>query len=848
MRTLSSIAITVIAFVLPVLAQDQTVSYVEFVNVVGPDGTVECREYVRTQEYMDARSAFMKTSDLKVIPQTVGRRTRDGRLMKSQAGLDIVLRGTQQLIDNPAAVAAFAAAAARWEERLQNPIVVTMDVDYGPTRFGEAWSSSSVLGSTSSAVFSLNTTNWSQYAAALLAKNPQYSDIYNNIPDPLPNTTATAAPRPSGTLANLQALGFRGASEVLAFGSAPSIGFNSNFTFDLDPTDGISGGQTDFDGVAVHEIGHALGFVSVIGSTGSARTWDAFRFRPGAVKDTIMFKTAQRVLTPGPSSGGGDQVFWDGAREWEVSTATGSRTGGDGQQASHWRDDAQRTSAPSAERKIGIMDPNLASGVRDTMSMADLKALSLMGWIIDLGHKINPVEQLKTVSDHTTPTSVTLSWKNPYKDFGGYTLSNYKMLVYRNGLLHKELDSPPAGGAMSLVDSNLTQYAKYTYRFVPVHQPSNDTGYAVTITAEAGGSPRPGLGKFLSVMSNQSTVLSRFQAPTLHDDNTTLHNLAFVKFYRITQTQANAAESLAVTPADTGKVFTFIDTPGPRFLNNYNFLASFVGTASYHAEGFTVTTPTVKAGIVSSAEFKESFEASKASVVHETGWDSTAVSARSGVTSFGIRSYPNSYTGSAYIPMVRGNGSPTLTFWTVCRVDPSDTARVQVSKDKGKSWTTVLAMNKSLHPEWQAGTNTWMRKQIPLTGLNTDTILVRFQLTTDNAASDFGWLIDDVSLSPVLTGVSDDDAALPMEYSLEQNYPNPFNPATTVRYTIKEAGAVRVSVYDLLGKEVAVPVNDVKQRGTHQFTFNAHGLASGIYVYRLSANGTTLVRKMSYVR
>jgi hypothetical protein len=76
------------------------------------------------------------------------------------------------------------------------------------------------------------------------------------------------------------------------------------------------------------------------------------------------------------------------------------------------------------------------------------------------------------------------------------------------------------------------------------------------------------------------------------------------------------------------------------------------------------------------------------------------------------------------------------------------------------------------------------------------------------------------------------------EFRLEQNYPNPFNPNTIIEYDIPYVGTqyiVSLRVYDILGKEIAVLVNEQQQAGRHQITFNASNLASGIYIYRIDA-------------
>jgi hypothetical protein len=88
----------------------------------------------------------------------------------------------------------------------------------------------------------------------------------------------------------------------------------------------------------------------------------------------------------------------------------------------------------------------------------------------------------------------------------------------------------------------------------------------------------------------------------------------------------------------------------------------------------------------------------------------------------------------------------------------------------------------------------------------------------------------------------------PTALVLMQNYPNPFNPATIIRYRVPVAGTVRIVVYDMLGREVAVLVNERKDPGTFMIPFDAAGLASGAYVYRLTTGALVQSRTMMVVR
>jgi hypothetical protein len=93
-----------------------------------------------------------------------------------------------------------------------------------------------------------------------------------------------------------------------------------------------------------------------------------------------------------------------------------------------------------------------------------------------------------------------------------------------------------------------------------------------------------------------------------------------------------------------------------------------------------------------------------------------------------------------------------------------------------------------------------------------------------------------------------EDARIPERITLEQNYPNPFNPATRVRYSIPEQAPVRLTVYDAAGREVAVLVDEIKSPGFHEVAFDASHLASGVYLYRLSAGDFVETRRAVLVK
>jgi hypothetical protein len=88
------------------------------------------------------------------------------------------------------------------------------------------------------------------------------------------------------------------------------------------------------------------------------------------------------------------------------------------------------------------------------------------------------------------------------------------------------------------------------------------------------------------------------------------------------------------------------------------------------------------------------------------------------------------------------------------------------------------------------------------------------------------------------------EASVPNEFTLCQNYPNPFNPSTTIRYALAQDSEVKIVVYDLSGKEVAILVNTNLRAGNYTVKWNADTIASGIYIYKLITKNFVQSRKM----
>jgi hypothetical protein len=332
-----------------------------FILYASEDGDASCREATNDDEKLLVRGDL--GNDLHQITPP--------RLLAAD-GLTITLRATQQLESFPQAKAAFIRAAAAWEALIKNPLTILMDVDFGTSRFGTPFPSG-VLGATSSQALK-DATGYANVRSKLIAgaTSDQERALYNALPSsnlPTDFGTSQSVTAPSAlwrAIGELPAVA-NPATET-DYGPLPAIGFNSAFTYDFDPSNGIDAGKMDFEAVCIHEIGHALGFTSIASTQSgapNASIWDLFRFNPGVTMST--FSSAQRIL-----SAGGQQVFFAGNSTLQLSTGVNSP--GDGRQTSHWKDD-QLTS-----QHVGIMDPTLPNSVRFVITQNDKDAIDTMGY------------------------------------------------------------------------------------------------------------------------------------------------------------------------------------------------------------------------------------------------------------------------------------------------------------------------------------------------------------------------------------------------------------------------------------------------------------------------------------
>jgi hypothetical protein len=190
-----------------------------------------------------------------------------------------------------------------------------------------------------------------------------------------------------------------------------------------------------------------------------------------------------------------------------------------------------------------------------------------------------------------------------------------------------------------------------------------------------------------------------------------------------------------------------------------------------------------------------------------------------------------------------------ITGWYQFTSVNGDRFGVNVALFKGGVNGTVVANAAIADPTSRI---TWYQFNVPFIYVSAETpdvCIIQHQIispTGPNPSIGSYFLLDDLAFGPA-TGIGAESSA-PRAFALHQNYPNPFNPSTVITYDLPAAANVRLTVFNLLGQEVATVVQERMDAGTHHTSFNGAGLPSGMYLVRLQADGFTQTRSMLLVR
>jgi hypothetical protein len=270
---------------------------------------------------------------------------------------------------------------------------------------------------------------------------------------------------------------------------------------------------------------------------------------------------------------------------------------------------------------------------------------------------------------------------------------------------------------------------------------------------------------------------------------------------------------------DGGQSYQIIVTYGGASAGKFFFLKDKINGEYYgwmYYPGSFIFRSTTNSGLTWNTlpEFSGSFN-SIFFVNKDTGW----------ATSTSSNNYV-SYTTNGGVNWLQQSLSSSVIQYDIYFVNPR------------KGWIGKVFNNYILATS--DGGNTWGRQSVPIIGASKLFFL----------DSLIGWCGDGNPIAHTtngggtITSIISGSTETQKDYRLYQNFPNPFNPITNVKFSILNAGHVKIVVYDIQGREVQTLVNETLKPGTYETTFDGSMLNSGIYFYKLIANGFTDTKKM----
>ncbi len=453
-----------------------------------------------------------------------------------------------------------------------------------------------------------------------------------------------------------------------------------------------------------------------------------------------------------------------------------------------------------------------------------------------------PVENLTARLDPVALDNVLLSWTNPpLESLFGKALNDYHILVTRDGVLLSTLDHDVVG----FRDDSLEMGRRYRYTLYVATVTDTSAGRSVYVTG-GGGAPLP--PAVVEVRDYHPRVEFDVRMPTMRADSATpLVGLDRVRIFR----DGTFLRDESVSSGDTGRVITIDDTPPER--GYYHYMFSVVDATPPELESQPGDTVIAYAGTTD--RYTESFDEGMPRYLVNGTWGVTNIASLS--SPFSVTDSPGGdYRGSSNTWMqlfpTRANGGqqPTiLTFRHIALVDPTDSAMVEASFDRGRTWSVLATYDSTDYVQWGDGSpdaSDWRAEAIEIRNpMPSDTdVVVRFRLHSGTFHNADGWYIDDIDFGR-FAGVHATGAANGLQATAS---PNPFSNTLLISYTTPAAGVVRVRLFDIVGREVAGGIDRMEPAGRHSTAIDASALSTGSYFYEVQTPSGVVRQHVLLVR
>jgi hypothetical protein len=436
-----------------------------------------------------------------------------------------------------------------------------------------------------------------------------------------------------------------------------------------------------------------------------------------------------------------------------------------------------------------------------------------------------PVDDLVVRGDGENLNLASLHWTNPPKEsIFGKPIADYTLVVTRDGAALATL--PSSATSYSDVVSTLDQDYLYDVRVVA----TGDTSVPVAVTFHSGSARNPYGPTLAGANGYKPEIELLVQVPGVRADSTT--PLGNLKGYRIYRDGVMIKEG-SLAPSDTGKTVTITDQPAER--GYYFYRIALVD----QADNVSALSDSLQVYAGPTTPYSETFDGTMPRFIIPAGWAATsnlALSAPNSMTDSPTGDYKSRIDQKLQIFPVTMTTAVELTFAQIAIIDPTDSAIVEVSYDKGQSWTIGAVYKSSSYPAWsdnKADAGDWRQERLVLVHPNPGPNsfgLVRFRLKSGSFTNADGWYIDDINFGAT-AGV--DLAEGGSERLSTRAYPNPFTSASIIEFNLPHRTHVTARVFDVMGRQVALMLDGTLESGRHSVTFDGSELPAGTYLYEI---------------
>lgn len=459
-------------------------------------------------------------------------------------------------------------------------------------------------------------------------------------------------------------------------------------------------------------------------------------------------------------------------------------------------------------------------------------------------------EMLTAYSDYTMASEMALQWNDPQSILSGDTLSAdaFHIVVERNG---EVVDSIP-GGVQSFLDSGLVDGEFYRYLIYAVIDSNGLSGGTIETAWIAGGSPTPNGATNFNLSGNDTQIQLYWDAPATNIDGTPMDDYAGINLYRGEEWVATIERSSSDTASSDTAIY---DLPEPGYFDWFI-------TVLDNEDPANESEPSQPLGTPLSVPFIDNFnlpgEPNSGTWLNRNAEvNDKADNPPSGGYALNLNGHPIGSDTLDLKPIdlsgVAGSGMVFSYYYQAQGLgnmpQPGDSLLVYF-KNSEDEWVPIVGYDgMPLQPftreeialdDLDAGAGTFFHSQFQ----------VRFRsIGGTGFFPNDDWFIDDLQLTNNPVAVADIPGNLPKQFAVSANYPNPFNPSTTIRYELPITADVNITIYNTLGQQVRVLLDDQNAAGQYEIQWdgrdaNGHPVASGLYLYRFESTQFQQTQKM----